>query len=399
LDGRDRRFVADLTYGTLRRLRTLDAAIVDAAERPLERIDAETLAILRLGAFQIGFTRVPSHAAVSETVALTPARSKGFVNAVLRRISGAPQLALIPGGEDDPSIAARTGLSTWAVGELRGVLPGADVERAAEALAEPAALSLRVNRARTTSEELSAALHDSGHAPEPGRHHPDVLVVASATPTMLPGYREGWFVVQDEASVLVAEAVEAGAGERIVDACAGPGGKASMLAFRTGPSGLVVAADLNPARARLVRASAERLGLHLPVVAQDATQPALREGAFDAALVDAPCSGLGAARRRPELLWRVPRGRLSDLAALQLSLLIGVADLVRRGGRIVYSVCTFPAAETDGVVRSFLAARPDFAANEVAGPDGPAPTQRLWPDRHGTDGMFFAGFRRLDVTP
>jgi 16S rRNA (cytosine967-C5)-methyltransferase len=275
------------------------------------------------------------------------------------------------------------------------VLPAGEVEPVAAALAEPAPLCLRVNRGRTTPEELSAALRDAGFAPEPGRHHPDVLLVASATPAALPGYREGWFVVQDEASVLVAEAVGPEPGERILDACAGPGGKASFLAARTGPSGIVVAADLNRIRAGLVRTAAARLGLSIPILTQDASRPALREGVFDAVLVDAPCSGIGAARRRPELLWRVPRERLSELARVQLSIMTGVADLVDVGGRVVYSVCTFPAAETEGVARAFLAARPDFAPADVPGPDGPAPMQRLWPDRHGTDGMFYAGFRRV----
>jgi 16S rRNA (cytosine967-C5)-methyltransferase len=130
----------------------------------------------------------------------------------------------------------------------------------------------------------------------------------------------------------------------------------------------------------------------LPMV-QDARRPALR-GPFDAALVDAPCSGLGAARRRPELLWRPDRSNLARLARLQVAILGGVADLVGPGGRLVYSVCTYPRAETDAAVRAFLGGHPDFEPAKVAGPDGEAFTHRLWPHRHGTDAMFYAGFRR-----
>jgi 16S rRNA (cytosine967-C5)-methyltransferase len=393
LDERDRRFATDLAYGTLRALPALDASIERAAERPLVRIDPETLAVLRLGAYQVERTRVPAHAAVSETVSLGPARSRGFVNAILRRLAIAGE-APWPEGAGDDAIAARTGLVSWAVSELRAVLPAGDVEPAAAGLGERAPLTLRVNRARTTIEALAAALTAAGHEPSRGEHHPDVLNIASATPALLPGYREGWFVIQDEASALVAAAVRAGPGERILDACAGPGGKASFLAALVGPQGLVVGADENRARARLVRDAGRRLGLRIPVVVQDAGRPGLAPKSFDAALVDAPCSGLGAARRRPELLWRVPKDRLESLALLQTSILTGTADLVRPGGRLVYSVCTFPRIETDAVVRAFLARRPDFEPLAVAGPDGPAPVHRLWPHRHGTDGMFYAAFVR-----
>ena len=389
LDARDRRLAADLTYGTLRRLRALDRAIESAARRPVDRIDAPALAALRLGAYQLLFARVPAHAAVSETVALAgPPRVRGFVNAVLRRISadGSPGTAA--------SVADRTGLAAWAVAELERILPPDEVEAAAAALAEPGQLTLRTNRVRTDPVALASALTSAGFEVTPGRHHPDVLHVPAASPVDLPGFAEGWFAIQDEASVLVGSAVQVEVGERILDACAGPGGKAAMLAQTVGSAGVVVAADAAPRRAALVVRTAARLGVGLRVLVQDARAPALRDDGFDAVLVDAPCSGIGAARRRPELLWRVPKERLSSLARLQVAILCGVAPLVRPGGRLVYSVCTFPRAETEAVVRAFLARRPDFAAALVPGPDGPAESHRLWPHRHGTDGMFFAGFAR-----
>ena len=391
LDGRDRQLAADLLYGTLRRKIVLDGAIAYASTRPLEAIDADALAVLRLGAYQLLFSRVPSHAAVSESVSLAGVRNRGFVNAVLRRV--ARQDRREPTGEDDRSISGRTGLAEWAVSELRRLLSTDELEPAARGLASPADLSIRTNECRVSADALEERLTAAGYAARRGTHDRNVLRVRSATPSRLPGYEEGWFAVQDEASVLVSAAVEPSAGERILDACAGPGGKATYLACRAGDSGLVVGADLHPRRARLVREAAARLGARVDVVVQDARRPAVA-GPFDAVLVDAPCSGIGAARRRPELLWRPRRESLAGLARLQVSILLGVADLVRPGGRMVYSVCTFPRAETDAAVRAFLGKRGDFEPLAVPGPGGPAPIHRLWPHLDDTDAMFYAGFRR-----
>jgi 16S rRNA (cytosine967-C5)-methyltransferase len=394
LSARDRQLAAELTYGTLRRLIRLDRAIAQASSRPTDRIDPPTLAVLRLGAYQLLFTRIPAHAAVSETVELAEARARGFVNAVLRAISReAPPAAE---GDDDRAISERTGLARWAVAELRLLLPGEEVEAAAAALASPADLSIRANLCRTDTTRLEAAIRDAGLEVRPGAFHPDVLHVRSTPPALLPGYEEGWFAIQDEASVLVAAALDARAGERVYDPCGGPGGKAAHLACLVASGGITVSADLRPRRALLIARAARRLGVSVGIVAQDAGHPAVRAG-FDAALVDAPCSGIGAARRRPELLWRPSRQDLARLARLQVAILVATADLVRPGGRLVYSVCTFPRAETDAAVRAFLSKRPDYQPMEVAGPEGPAVSHRLWPQRHGTDAMFYAGFRRLQA--
>jgi 16S rRNA (cytosine967-C5)-methyltransferase len=408
LEDRDRRFAAELVYGTLRRARTLDRAIEAAARRPLAAIDAAALATLRLGAYQLMYTRVPPHAGVSETVALADPRARGFVNAVLRRISSAaPEIASADAladpapGADADLIAEATGLATWAVSELGRILPPDEVGAAAAALAEPAGLTLRANRARTDAARLASRLAEHGLAVSPARHHADVLLVSgpALAPSDLPGFDDGWFAVQDEASVIVGAAVGVQPGERVLDACAGPGGKAAHLAASAGTDGTVIAADVSVRRAALVGRTARRLGVELDVLAQDARTPALPDRRFDAVLVDAPCSGLGAARRRPELLWRVPKERLASLARLQVAILLGVAPLVRPGGRLVYSVCTYPRAETDAAVRAFLAKRQDFVPAQVPGPDGPAETHRLWPHRHGTDGMFYAGFTREGPGP
>jgi 16S rRNA (cytosine967-C5)-methyltransferase len=388
---RDRGFAADLVRGTLRRLLPLDRAIASASSRPLAAVDPPALALLRLGAYQLLVASVAPHAAVGETVALASGRHRGFVNAVLRRLALHPPDP--PAGDTDDAVSLRTGLSPWAVAELRRLLPPEEVVPAAHALGSPAPLSLRVNRCRADHGRVMAALRHAGLEPEPGRLHPDAVRVAGGLVADLPGFADGWFAVQDEASLLVVAAAEVRPGHRVLDACAGPGGKAAHLACLAQPGGVVVAGDVHPARSALVARAAGRLGVPVRVLAQDARRPAV-EARFDVALVDAPCSGLGAARRRPELLWRPSKADLARLARLQVAILCEVSGLVRPGGRLVYAVCTFPRAETDAAVRAFLSKRSDFVAEAVPGPDGPAPSHRLWPHRHGTDAMFIAGFRR-----
>lgn len=394
LPARDRQLAADLAYGTLRRLLPLDRVLAGASSRPLGKVDPVALALLRLGAYQLLFTRIPAHAAVSETVELADPRLRGFVNAVLRAIA---RTGLAPAvGDDDEAVSERTGLASWAVAELRRVLPQDEVEVAAAALATPADLSLRANLCRTEPDRLESEIRNTGMQVRRGTLHPDVVHVPRTAPALLPGYREGWFAVQDEASAVVAAALEVKQGERVYEPCGGPGGKAAHLACLVGPGGVLVSADLRLGRARLVAATARRLGAPVKILAQDGRRPAVG-ATFDAALVDAPCSGLGAARRRPELLWRPSSQDLARLARLQVAILVASAELLRPGGRLVYSVCTFPRAETDAAVRAFLSKRPDFEAMDVPGPEGPAPHHRLWPHRHGADAMFYAGFRKLDV--
>jgi 16S rRNA (cytosine967-C5)-methyltransferase len=391
LPARDRQLAADLAYGTLRRLLLLDRVIAQASSRALDRIDPPILALARLGAYQLQFTRIPPHAAVSETVELAEPARRGFVNAVLRTIArSSPRPSE---GASDQAISDRTGLAAWAIAELRRVLPEDEVEAAAVALATPADLCLRANRCRADPDRLEAAIAQAGLEVHRGRLHPDVLHVQRTAPALLPGYEEGWFAVQDEASAVVTAALDAQPGECVYDPCGGPGGKAAHLACLVRPDGRVISADTRFGRARLVARTAGRLGAPVQVLAQDARRPAVEAG-FDGALVDSPCSGLGTARRRPELLWRPSKRDLARLARLQVAILEATADLVRPGGRLVYSVCTYPRAETEAAVRTFLAKRPDFEPMAVPGPDGVAPDHRLWPHRHGTDAMFYAGFRR-----
>ncbi len=377
-------------YGTVRRLLSLDWAIARCASRPIDRMSPRARAILRLGAYQLLMAGVAPHAAVGETVELAGDRERGFVNAVLRKLAAAPPPW--PVGDDDAAISVRTGMAPWAIRELRRVAPDPGAtEEIASAFGERGPLSLRVNRCRSSPDALSAAFAEAGVAAGIGEVSSDCLLVEGGDPTGLPGWAEGWFTVQDQASAFVTSALEAAEGDLVLDACAGPGGKASALACAVGADGRVVAADLHPARARLVVDGAQRLGLHPLVLAMDARRSALRPG-FDRVLVDAPCSGIGSARRRPELLWRGTKDALSGLAHLQVEIATAAADLLRPGGRLVYAVCTFPRAETDAAADAILRHRPELSPVAVEGPGGPAERIRLWPHRDGSDAMFVAAF-------
>jgi 16S rRNA (cytosine967-C5)-methyltransferase len=384
----DRELATEVAYGTLRRLLPIDHALGSFLNKPLQDAPPRARAALRVGAYQLLYTRIPDHAAVAETVGLVSPSERGFVNAVLRRL--AAEGVHWPTGVSAEAISARVGLAAWAVRELRRSM-GDDAEEAAAALANQAPLTLRTNPCRTTVETLEERLRADGHEPMRGRIHPASLRLRGGRPQALPGFAEGWFAVQDEASSWVVDVLGPQAGERIVDVCAAPGGKAADIACR---AGAVVAGDVSIQRTGLVAETASRLGVRMLLLAQDAARPALR-GGVDRVLVDAPCSGIGAARRRPELLWRPRRGDLRSLARLQVRIAAGAASLLRPGGVLVYSVCTFPSAETDGVCRGLMEGVPDLRPDPFAGPDGNEVTQaRLWPHLHGTDAMFVARFRR-----
>jgi 16S rRNA (cytosine967-C5)-methyltransferase len=391
LDARDRSLATELAFGTLRHLPALDRAIGLRASRSLSRMSPGARAALRLGAYQLLFMRIPSHAAVSASVDLATPRERGFVNAILRRLADDPPEP--PAGQTDDDVSSRTGLAPWAVRELRLVLGDDEAEAAAEAFGERGLLSLRTNTCRTTVDAFVRGLRASGHAPAPGRLHPDCVLLDGGDPARLRGFAQGWFAVQDQASAFVVAALDPQPGDRVLDACAAPGGKAAHIACLVGETGFVAASDVRPERAALVRATADRLGVSVGVLAQDAARPALG-GTFDRVLVDAPCSGIGSARRRPELLWRPRKAELSPLARLQVQIASAASDRLRPGGQLVYSVCTFPRAETDAACDALVRHRPELEPVLIEGPDGPSPRVRLWPHRHESDGMFVAAFRK-----
>ncbi|MCV7399117.1 rRNA cytosine-C5-methyltransferase [Mycobacterium fragae] len=407
ITGRDAAFATELTYGTCRTRGLLDAVIGAAAGRSPEAIDPVLLDLLRLGTYQLLRTRVDAHAAVSTTVEqaaieFDSARA-GFVNGVLRAISAHDEKAwveqLAPDAAADPigHAAFRHAHPRWiaqafadalgpAAGELDAVLASDDQRPQVHLAARPGVL---------TAQELADAVQG-----RVGRYSPYAVYLPAGDPAQLPAVRDGRALVQDEGSQLVARALTLlpvdGDGGRWLDLCAGPGGKTALLAALGAASGArVTAVEPSPHRADLVEENTR--GLPVDVLRADGRKSGLDPG-FDRVLVDVPCTGLGALRRRPEARWRRQPADIPALTRLQRELLGAAITLTRSGGVVLYATCSPHLAETVGVVADALRRHPVAAldARPLFDPVtdlGEGPYVQLWPHRHGTDAMFAAALQ------
>jgi 16S rRNA (cytosine967-C5)-methyltransferase len=403
LDQRDAAFATQLAYGTLRAQGTLDAVLTPLVSRPLAELDPRVLDLLRLGAYQLLDLRVPSHAAVDTTVDLTRAivgaGPSGLVNAVLRKVATGGDrehwLAEL-GGDAEERLALATNHPRWIVDAWRDALGGED-ELEAALLADDAAPEVHLVARRLDRETLLA---ESGG--EPGPWSPFAVRLHGGDPGRLPSVRSSRAAVQDEgsqlAALLLARAPLEGPDTAWLDMCAGPGGKAGLLAA-VRPAGVrLTAVDRAPHRAELVRRALAGED-DIEVVAADGREPPWSPGSFDRVLLDAPCTGLGALRRRPEVRWRRTADDVPPLVELQTALLDSALASVRVGGVVAYVTCSPHRAETTGVVDA-ATARDDVAVLPVAPlfPDVPGVARgnygQLWPHRHGTDAMFMALLRR-----
>jgi 16S rRNA (cytosine967-C5)-methyltransferase len=438
ITGRDAALATELTYGTLRGQGTYDAVLAACSDRPLDKLDPPVRQVLRLGAHQLLATRIGAHAAVATSVDLAKQvvgpRVSGYVNAVLRRVATRDLdawMAIVapdPATDADGSLAVRYGYPRWIVAAYRAALGDADEEL-------KAALAAGNARPKVTMAALPGGRDRDQVMPaqaEPGRWSPYAFTLEAGNPADL--IASGQAAVQDEASQLAAIALTraqlapaaAGAHDRELwlDMCAGPGGKSRLLhglatiatppefahggprpPIPPGPPARLIAAELHPHRAALVKETlsrAGRPGAAAEVIVADGTRPPWPEGVFDRVLVDAPCSGLGALRRRPEARWRKAESDIPALAELQRALLRSALAAVRPGGVVAYVTCSPVPAETRDVVNAIVGADPDVEildANavlaEVPGTESAGPLfAQLWPHRHGTDAIFIALLRR-----
>jgi 16S rRNA (cytosine967-C5)-methyltransferase len=418
LAGRDAALATELAYGTLRGQGTYDAILAVCSDRGLDQIDLPVRQVLRLGAHQLLATRIGAHAAVATSVDLARDvaghRPAGFVNAVLRKVAmrdldswieiAAPSRAADPIGY----LAIRYSHPRWIVAALRDALgedAGGDMAETEAALAADGtrpAVTLCATPGLASLEELRTA--GAGLA----RWSPFGAYLAEGNPAAIAAVAQGRAAVQDEASQLAALALTRadahGRDSRWLDLSAGPGGKARLLAgLAAGREARLLAADVRPHRARLVRAATAGTG-RAGVVVADGTVPAWPRGTFDRVLADVPCSGLGALRRRPEARWRRTAADVAELGALQRGLLAAALDSARPGGVVAYVTCSPHLAETRGIVAAVLAARGGVEVidapallPEVPGLRCPAADglyAQFWPHRHGTDGIFLALLRR-----
>jgi 16S rRNA (cytosine967-C5)-methyltransferase len=392
LQGPDRGFYVRLVRGCLERQGALDWALRQYVRRPLAGLDPWPRELLRLGAYQLLFTDVPPFAAVDTTVQLarqlSGAPSSRLANAVLRRLAAHRAELSWPDRFADPVgyLSTYESHPRWLVERWIGRFgEQATVDLCAANNTAPGT-TIRVNTMRTSRARLMEQLAGAGYDVAAGEHAPEALHVAGGGDLRrAPGYSEGLFIVQDEASMLAARSLCPQPGERVIDACAAPGGKTTHLAALAGDMAEVLAFDINRSKLAQVRARAARLGL-ASISTTEGDARTLGEVAprhADALLLDAPCSGLGVVRRRPEVRWRRQASDLPLMAARQLELLHGVAPAVRPGGRLTYAVCSFEPEETTGVVAGFLAS-PQRRAWEIA-----CEPTTLLPHRHRTDGFFF----------
>jgi len=415
-DHRDQALAATVAAGTLRWMGALDAVIASFARRPVAKLDPEVLDILRTGAFQLlHLDRVPARAVIDDSVELVREQRKssaaGFVNALLRRIDrDRDRLPLPPRPSDSETAGAVDYLSItlshprWLAERWLAAYGFEATEAWMQFDNAPAPLMLRVNTLKATLDELIAGLASHGVRVETARYAPDAVVVAEGQPLATPLFDRGVFFVQDEASQLIALAAAAMPGERVLDACASPGGKTVAMAAAMQDRGAIVAGDVRARRVALLRDTVTRSGAGAVRVARFDAAALPFDAVFDLVLLDAPCSGLGTIRRDPEIRWRRTAADLPVLASTQRRLLGQAARAVKPGGRLVYATCSSEPEENEDVVSSLLQSRTDFTVEPIqldrlaTAPAAALATSagylRTRPDLHGLEAFFAAVLRR-----
>jgi 16S rRNA (cytosine967-C5)-methyltransferase len=412
---RDRALCTEIVYGTIQRRRSLDALLRPQLRRPPEDLDTEVLTILRMTVYQLAYlNRVPAYAALNEAVELckkVKPHASGFVNGVLRQFSrvaesAAERLERMAREESDAAAAlgVRHSYPDWLVSRLMKRFGHDRTEALLRACNEKAPMSVRVNRLRTDVESLRAALAKQGIEAEPSPLYQwGLRLIQGVDAEAWAPYREGKVTVQDEGAMLIAPLLQVRPGNRVLDLCAAPGGKTTHIAEEMRDQGRIDAVDIHPHKLGLLRKAAVRLGLRsIWTVLADGRELVNRpdfRASFDAVLLDAPCSGLGVLRHRPDIRWRRTEGDVRQLADLQRQLLRAAAQLVRPGGTVVYATCTLLPEENEQVVEWALA-QPDLGLElDDIRPDLPEPVAEcaedrpfvtLTPELFGTDGFFMA---------
>jgi 16S rRNA (cytosine967-C5)-methyltransferase len=408
-DPRDRGLVTEIVMGALRRRGAIDFALLPFLSRPLEKTDVYVRNALRVGAYQLFYTRIPDRAALNETVAAVKAArgggAAGFVNAVLRAIVRAGKVPAVP----RPGDPRRTAAELCAPGPLVEALErtmGEEEARAFLAAAlEVPPFAVRANPFRTSAASLLSRLAEEGMEPSPCRFAPEGIVLGRPPAVYSDvAFGQGAYLVMDEGAQLIAPLLSPAPGDRILDTCAAPGGKATHLSALSGGKATIVAADVSSARIRMLRETLARTAAPgIDTALNDFSRAPLPSSlrAYDKVLVDAPCTGMGVIRRNPDAKWRFRPEGPDGMARVQASILRNAWEAVRPGGMLLYCTCSPLREEDEDVVREFLSSRSDAALSAPpAGWPGPADAWtadgflRLYPHRHGTDAFFAALLRK-----
>jgi 16S rRNA (cytosine967-C5)-methyltransferase len=401
----DRALCHELVMGVLRWQLWLDKLIEYYAKRKVNELDAAVRIILRLGLYQLRFlSRVPASAAVNESVNLVKfARLRsagGLVNAVLRRATREPGFdPSITINDPIEKIAVATSHPDWLIERWTGEFGAEETEAFAHSNNGPAAVAFRVVNTREQSSEVVELLRRAGADLVPSRVATGAWRISGDSALLSELVAEGRVYLQDEASQLVAGALQAHAGDRVLDFCAAPGSKTTQIADTTSDSAIIIAADVHEHRLRTVIHTARSQGLvSIHCVALDGLHSLpLADASFDRVLVDAPCSGTGTLRRNPEIRWRISPADIQDLSQRQKRLLSHAAGTVKPGGRLVYSTCSVEIDENEDVRQAFLENHQNFGQARLP-VDSALMTSsgaaRTWPHRDGTDGFFICAFER-----
>ncbi|WP_110898620.1 16S rRNA (cytosine(967)-C(5))-methyltransferase RsmB [Paenibacillus barcinonensis] len=376
LSSADAGLATELVYGTIARRNTLDYYLERFVAKGVAKLQPWVRSLLRISVYQIIYLdRIPEHAVVSEAVNLAKKLGhqgiSGMVNGVLRNMIRNREQLQIP---SHLPVAERISLEhshpLWMVERWIRQYGEATTEAICRANNEPPAVSVRVNATMTTRAKMMEEMASSGAVVEASRLSPDgILVRSGGNMALTSWYRDGLFSVQDESSMLVAEAVAPEEGQRVLDCCAAPGGKTAHMAEKMQDRGQIIANDVHAHKRELILEQAERLGLGcIDAVTGDALDLNKRyaEASFDRILLDAPCSGLGVIRRKPDVKWSKSASDIEDISSLQSELLDRVAPLLKPGGILVYSTCTIEAAENEDMVAGFLSRHPEYQAMETS---------------------------------
>ena len=407
LSGRDAALATQLCFGVLQNQMLLDFYLAKFSNIPLKRMEGKVVQTLRLGAYQMLFLpRIPHSAAVNSAVTLVKThcknpRAAGMVNGILRSMERSLQnMPVIPQGDPVAYLSTLYSHPEWLVKEFILSLGEEETAQMLAADNSQPPTAVMVNTTRTTAEELKAMLEADHVEAEP---HPwlenCLLLHRTGDLERLEAFQQGLFYVQDPASRLSVLAAGAKPGMKVLDCCAAPGGKSFAAAIAMENQGEIVSCDLHPHKKKLIQAGADRLGLTIisPKTADGKVFRPEWENAFDLVLVDAPCSGLGVIRKKPDIRYKDP-APLADLPAVQLDILRNAARYVKPGGTLMYSTCTLLYRENGEVVETFLAENNSYKAEAfpLPGPVGlvQGGSVTLWPHRHGTDGFFISKMRR-----
>ena len=409
LDRKDASLCSRIVYGVLQNQLLLDFYLESFCTQPLDHLQPPLADILRIGAYQILYLdKVPDSAAVNSAVELAKSsgrsRASGLVNAVLRNLArNKDALPAVP--EEDPvkALSIRTSHPRWLVKRLLALLGREEAEALLKADNAPAPMTAQVNTLRAGPAGLREELAAEGVEARPLEWLPDCLILSgSGDLEQLSAFREGKFYIQDPAARMAVLAAGLQPGDRVLDTCAAPGGKSFAVAIALGDRGEILACDLHERKLGRVRAGAERLGLS-SISAAAADGRVFRpewEAAFDAVLVDAPCSGLGIIRKKPDVRYKDLES-LFAMPVIQRAILDNAARYVRPGGTLLYSTCTILPEENQGVTDGFLGEHPDFQRTpfvlQLEAAETAAGQVTLWPHRHGTDGFYICRMTRRAV--